>query len=82
MLLFFARSGALGNDFARPISFVLPKQKAAPASRVRFRLTATYFSLVRKVGKSTLRGENQAGEGRALMIFPLRTPILRESRIG
>ena len=43
---------------------------------------AAYFSLVRKAGKSTLRGANQAGEGRALMICPLRTPILRGPRIG
>ena len=43
---------------------------------------AAYFSLVRKTGKSTLRGANQSGEGRALMICPLRTPILRGPRIG
>ena len=30
---------------------------------------------MRKEGKSTLRGANQAGEDRALMICPLRTPV-------
>ena len=34
-----------------------------------------YFLFVQKVPKDTLRGANQAGEGRALMICPLRTPI-------
>ena len=33
-----------------------------------------YFLFVQKVPKDTLRGANQAGEGRALMICPLRTP--------
>ena len=41
----------------------------------RFRLAATYFLCAQKVGKDALRGADQAGEGRALMISPLRTPV-------
>ena len=41
----------------------------------RFRLAATYFLCAQKVGKDALKGADQAGEGRALMICPLRTPV-------
>ena len=53
----------------------------------RFRLWATYFLLVQKVGKDTFRGENtdstSGAEVRALAhsIFPLKTPAFYEGAI-
>ena len=49
------------------------------SKEVRFRLTASSFSLVRKGTKSTLRGKTRSApnaEGRVLRssVFPLRTP--------
>ena len=70
---------ALGTYLPKTISFVCAKRngkKSRPRlSGARFRLAATYFLRTKKVGKDALRGANPAGEGRALMICPLRTPV-------
>ena len=77
--MLYPKAAPLGCDFPDPISFDSAKRNARKSrprlSGARFRLAAAYFLYAQKVGKDALRGADQAGEGRALMIRPLRTPV-------